>query len=65
MGMMYNDMVDNLNQLCDYHQSKGNIKEKETIRKALVCLSLLTEEQKQRFEEIEKALDYAMLHGMK
>ena len=64
MGMMYNDMVDDLKELCNYHQSKGHIKEKETIRKALVCLALLTEEQKQCFEECENGRDYAMLHGM-
>ena len=65
MGMMYNDMVDDLKCLCDYYQSRGHIREKEAISKALFCLSLLTAEQKQCFEASEKALDYAMLHGMK
>lgn len=65
MGMLYNDMVDNLKELCDYHYSKGHIKEGEAIRKALFCLSLLTEEQEQLFEASEKALNYAILHGMK
>ena len=65
MGMIYNDMVDNLKELYDYHRSKVHIKEAEAIRKALFCLDLLTEEQKQRFEAYENALNYAMLHGMK
>ena len=65
MGMLYNDMIDDLKELCDYHYSKGRIKEGAAIRKALCCLDLLTEEQKQRFEASEKALNYAMLHGMK